>query len=220
MNTKMIFFTKDYDEGFLTEEEALEIGNYRKHIWINNALKKEESYRENQLWGGRYYLSPEENVTEVLIALGQNLNWTIKDNKQVINGYTVWDCKSYSNLQQDATYSKIVLNSGGNKIATISYNSATNVAMGGLKVFNYGNRPIPWGDSDDVFFEDSEIYFSFYDNGDIRTIFMIYDLFTNDSFWDSLDTFLKDSGDFFQKLGITNEELYYYTHVEPLVPNF
>jgi hypothetical protein len=58
-----------------TEEEALKLGNYRKHIWINNALKKEETYREHKLWDGVYYLSPEENLTEVLAVLGTHQKW-------------------------------------------------------------------------------------------------------------------------------------------------
>ncbi|MCJ7932806.1 MAG: hypothetical protein MUW56_04040 [Chryseobacterium sp.] len=218
MSTTVSFFNSNKKQ--ITEQQAFSLNNFSKHIHINNVLKKEETYRDNNLWGGRYYLSPGEDVIQVLTALDPSLNWTILSNKQIINNYTVWDCKFYTDLQQDATYSRIVLNSGGNKIATITYDSITHEAKGGLKVFNYGNKHIPWGDPDDVFFEDSEIYFSFYDNGDIRTIFMNYDLFSNDSFWDSLDVFLKDAGDFFQKLGITNEQLYYFTHVEPLVPNF
>ncbi|WP_160136615.1 hypothetical protein [Chryseobacterium sp. c4a] len=219
MSTNMIFFTNTYDDEFLTEEEALAGGSYIKHIWINNALKKEESYREHKLWGGVYYLSPEENVTEVLIALGQNLNWTLKNNKQLINGYIVWDCKFYSGLQEDTKYSKIVLNANGEKIATITYDSLTHQVKGGLKTYKFGNQPIPWGDPEDVFDEDSDIVFIFGEDGEVDTVHVSDFLFSNDFAYTAWQ-FFRAAGNFFQEMGLSEEEIYYYTHAEPLVPNF
>ncbi|AZA90462.1 Uncharacterised protein [Chryseobacterium nakagawai] len=219
MSAKMIFFTTPYDEEFLTEEEALEIGNYRKQIWINNALKKEESYRENQLWGGVYYLSPEENVVEILIALGQNLNWTLKDNEQKVKGYTVWDCKFYNALEQAPTYSKIVLDADGKKIATITHDSLTHQVKGGLKTYEFGNQSIPWGGSDDVFDEDSDIVFIFGEDGEVDAVHVSDFLFSND-FTYTASQFFRAAGNFFKEMGLSDQEIYYYTHAEPLVPNF
>ncbi|MDN3691920.1 hypothetical protein QWZ06_06445 [Chryseobacterium tructae] len=219
MSAKMIFFTTAYDEEFLTEEEALAGGSYIKQIWINNALKKEESYREHKLWGGVYYLSSEENVTEVLMALGQNLNWTLRDNKQFINGYTVWDCKFYSGLQEDTKYSKIVLNADGEKIATITYDSLTNQAKGGLKTYQFGNQPIPWGDPEDVFDEGSNIVFIFGEDGEVDIVHVSDFIFSNDFTYTAWQ-FSRAAGNFFQEMGLSDEEIYYYTHAEPLVPNF
>jgi hypothetical protein len=219
MSAKMIFFTTSHDEKFLTEEEALEIGDYTKHIWINNVVKKEESYRENQLWGGVYYLSPEENVTEVLITLGQNLNWTFKDNKQIINGYTVWDCKSYNNLIQSNTYTRIVSDAEEKEIAFITYDSLTLQATTGLKIYYYGNKPIPWGSSGNLFEEDSEIHFRFDENGELGSIFTTDIIFGNDPIYTPA-SFFKIAGNFFEEMGGCDDELYYYTHLEPVVPNF
>ncbi|REC63583.1 hypothetical protein DRF65_05685 [Chryseobacterium pennae] len=219
MSAKMIFFTTAYDDEFLTEEEALEAGNYTKHIWINNALKKEESYRENKLWGGVYYLSPEENVTEVLIALGQSLNWTIKDNKQVINGYPVWDCKSYDNLVKKTTYTRIVSDTEGIEIAIITYDSVTHQVKSGLKIYKFGNKPIPWGEPGSVFDEDSEIFFRFGEDGELDAVHVSDFLFSND-FAYTATQFFRAAGNFFQEMGLSEEEIYYYTHAEPLVPNF
>jgi hypothetical protein len=219
MTTEMIFFTTAYDEEPLTEEEALKVGNYTKHIWINNIVKKEESYRENQLSGGIYYLSPEENATEVLITLGQNLNWTFRDNKQVINGYTVWDCKFYNHLEQEPTYSKIVLNSDEKKIATITHDSFTHQVKGGLKTYRFGGQPIPWGDPEDVFDEDSDIMFLFNDDGELGAVYVSNFLFSND-FTYTAAQFFRAAGNFFQEMGLSDDEIYYYTHAEPIVPNF
>lgn len=218
MSAKMIFFTND-DNQFLTEEEALELGNYRKHIWINNALKKVETYIEHQLWGGIYYISPEENVPEVLIALGQDLKWTLQDNKQVSNGYTIWDCKLYSNLKQESTYSKIVLDADDNKIAAITLDSLTHQVKGGIKVYKFGNKPIPWGDPEAVFDKDAEILFRLGEDGELELVYVNDFLFSND-FSYTASQFFRAAGNFFEEMGLSEDEIYYYTHAEPVIPNF
>lgn len=218
MSAKMIFFTTD-DDRFLTEEEALKLGNYRKHIWIDNVLKKEEVYREFQLWGGTYYLSPEENLTEILIALDTNLKWTIKDNKQQVNGYTIWDGRSYDHLEQYPTYSKTVLDSDGQEIAIITYDSLTHNLKRGLKIYKFGNKPIPWGDPEAVFDEDTNIVFIFGEDGEVATVHVSDILFSND-FMYTADQFFRAAGNFFQEMGLSDEEIYYYTHAEPVIPNF
>ena len=69
---------------------------------------------KTNFWGG-YYLSPEENVTEVLNTLGPDLNWAIKSNKQIANGYTIWEIRWYDeNLQLKSKYAKRVNDSLGN----------------------------------------------------------------------------------------------------------
>lgn len=219
MSAKMFFFTNPYDEEFLTEEEALKLGNYRKHIWIDNVLKKEEIYRECQLWGGTYYLSPEENVTEVLIALGRNLKWTIKDNKQQVNGYTIWEGRSYDHLEQYPTYSKTVLDSDGQEIAIITYDTLTHNLKRGLKIYKFGNKPIPWGDPEDVFEEDSEILFSLGEDGEVEVVYVNSFLFSND-FSYTASQFFRAAGNFFEEMGLSDDEIYYYTHAEPVIPNF
>lgn len=67
--------------------------------------------------------------------------------------------------------------------------------------------------------EDAHIGFSFDDNGNIKRISMNEDLINNESNWTSLNKFLID-GDFFINQMMTQEQLYYFTHVEPVVPNF
>ncbi|BAP32837.1 ATP-binding domain 1 family member B [Chryseobacterium sp. StRB126] len=218
MSAKMFFFTTD-DGQFLTEDEALEQGNYQKHIWINNALKKEEIYREHQLWGGVYYLLPEENLTDILLALDTNLNWTIKDNKQLVNGYTIWDCKSYDRLEQASTYSKIVLDADDNEIAIITYDSITHQVKRGLKIYKIGNKPIPWGDPEAVFDEDTDIVFIFGEDGEVDTVHVSDVLFSND-FSYTASQFFRAAGNFFEEMGLSDNEIYYYTHIEPIVPNF
>lgn len=219
MSAKMIFFTNPYDEELLTEEEALKLGNYRKHIWINNALKKEETYREHKLWDGVYYLSPEENLTEVLAALGTHQKWGIKDNKQTFNDYTVWDCKFYHHFEQGPTYSKNVSDAEGFNIAIITYDSVTHQVKSGLKIYKFGGQPIPWGDPEAVFDEDSEIFFRFGEDGELDAVHVTDFLFSND-FTYTAAQFFRAAGNFFQEMGLSEDEIYYYTHAEPVIPNF
>ena len=49
---------------------------------------------------------------------------------------------------------------------------------------------------------------------------MNYNIINNDSYWRRLDKFLTDAGDMLEEIGLTQEKLYYFTHVEPVVPNF
>lgn len=219
MSTTIHFFNDN--NRLITEQQALQLNKYSKHLIIDNVLKKEEIYWDSNLWGGTYYLSAGENVTDVLLGLNPALKWSIMSNKQLVNGYTIWECRFYhENLEQESKYTKIAFDNVGDKIATVSYDTLTHQPKGAFKVFKYGNQPIPWGDPGDLFPEDSEICFSFSDDGNVENIFMLYDLFTNNSYWTNLNNFLADAGDFFQEMGVSPEELYYYTHVEPLVPNF
>lgn len=168
-----------------------------------------------------YYLSPSENVTAVLNDIGIGLNWAIKSNKQIINGYTIWEIRWYdNNLQTKSEYAKEVRDSSENHIATVTFDTITNQTKGAYKVFYYGNQQIPDGDPGDLFPEDSWIGFSFSDNGTIQNITMMYNMFNNEGYWTKLSRFLEDTGDFLQEIGMTPEKLNYFTNVNPVVPNF
>lgn len=219
MSTTIQFFNSN--NKLITEQQANQLNRFSKNIFIDNILKKEEIYYDKILWGGEYYLSPGENVSDILTQLNPALKWSIMSNKQIVNGYTVWEARSYfENLQQKPKYSKKVFNNIGSHIATVSFDSITNQAKGAYKVFNYGNQQIPWGDPGDLFPEDSWIGFSFSDDGNIKSISMMYDIINNESYWTDLNDFLADAGDMLEEIGLTQEKLYYFTHVEPVVPNF
>lgn len=221
MSTTINFYNRN--NNLITEQQANQLNDFLKEIHIDNILKKKETYYDKTLWGGTYYLSPGENVTEVLTNLGAHLKWSIASNKQVINGYTVFDYRFYDdNLQQESKYSKEVTDNLGNHIATVSFDSVTNQAISAYKVFNYGNQQIPWEDSGDLFPEDSWISFSisYKDNEKIVAVTMMYDIINNDSLWTDLNSFLTDAEDMLEEIGLTQEKLDYFTNIEPVVPNF
>lgn len=142
-------------------------------------------------------------------------------NKQIINGYTVWESRFYfENLEQKPYYSKIVIDNQGKEIAIVEYDRITNQPKGAYKEFRYGNKQIPGAAQGELFPEGSEIYFNFSDDGKIESILMNYDIINNPSRWENLNKFLEEANSFLQGIGVTSEQLYYFTHVEPLVPNF
>lgn len=219
MSTTLQFLNSN--NKLITEQQANQLNRFSKNTFIDGILKKEEDYHENVLRGGVYYLSPEENIAQVLNDIGVGLNWAIMSNKQIINGYTLREIRWYDdNLQTKSEYAKEIKDNLGNDIATISFDSITNQAKGAYKVFYYGNKQIPWGKPGELFPDDSEISFLFSDDGNIENITMNYNVINNESYWKSLDKFLTDAGDFLEEIGMTQDQLYYFTHVEPVVPNF
>ncbi len=219
MSTTTQFFNSN--NKLITEQQANQLNSFSKNIYIDGFLKKEEDYRENILKGGVYYLSPSENVTAVLNDIGIGLNWAIKSNKQIINGYTIWEIRWYdNNLQTKSEYAKEVRDSSENPIATVTFDTITNQTKGAYKVFYYGNQQLPDGDPGDLFPDDSWIGFSFSDDGTIQNITMMYNMFNNEGYWTKLSRFLEDTGDFLQEIGMTPEKLNYFTNVNPVVPNF
>lgn len=205
---------------FITEQQANQLSEFSKLFYEDNALKREDVYYENKLWGGEYYLSPGENVTEVLNALGPELDWAIMSNKQIINGYTVWEIRWYDeNLQLKSKYAKSVDDSMGKHVATVEYDVVTDQPKGAFKIFNFGGMHIPWDELDMFFADDAYISFSFDENNQIEQISMNEDIINNESYWTSLNKFLND-GDFFISQMMTQNQINYFTNVQPLVPNF
>lgn len=207
---------------FVTEHQANNMNEFSKLFYINDVIKKHENYNNKELKGGLYYISPLENIIDVLTDVNNSvLKWSFMSNKQMINGYTVWDSKRYKqNFEQEPVFTKIVLDNKGMEVATVEYDSITLETKGAYKTFNYGGKPIPWAETNKYFPEDSEITFLFSPNGNIESIYMNYDILNNESHWKELNHFLVDSQEFFQQLGVTPEQLYYFTHVDPLVPDF
>ena len=218
MNTS-IKYQNDVQK-FITEQQANQLDDFSKLFYEDDLIKKKETYFENQLIGGVYYLSPGENVAEVLNNLGANLTWAIRSNKQVVNGYTIWDSKGYNeNIQPKPTYTKIVYDLEGRNIANIAFDTQTNQSKGAYKTFYFGGMHVPWGDEDMFFAEDAMISFRVDDNGNIKRVSMNEDIINNESNWENLNEFLIDGAFFIENMMPPNK-LYYFTHVEPIVPNF
>jgi hypothetical protein len=207
-------------ENFITEQQANQLSDFSKLYYENNILKKEETYINNQLEGGVYYLSPDENINEVLTNLGVHLNWAIMSNEQIINGYKVFELRGYNeNFQNDPEYSKVVYDYENRVIATVAFDSQTHLTKGAYKAFYFGGMHVPWDDDDIFFEEDARVIFSFDTNGSIENISMNVDIINNESNWISLNKFLID-GAFFIENMMPSNKLDYFTNVEPIVPDF
>lgn len=123
MSTTIKFVNKK--NNIITEQQANTINEFSKLFLIDDILKKHENYYYNELKGGIYYLSPLENINQVLADLDNaQLKWSLMNNKQMINGYTIWDSKRYdANFLQESTFTKIVLDNKGIEIAIVEYDT-------------------------------------------------------------------------------------------------
>ena len=126
-------------ESFITEEEAEQLSDYSKLFYEDGALKKEETYKDGVLWGGVYCLGSSEDPITVVKQLGPHLMWSIGSNKQIVNGYTVWEYRFYTEaLELKPTFSKITYDSELRVVGVIGYDTATLQAINGLKTFYLG----------------------------------------------------------------------------------
>lgn len=43
---------QNFQKEFITEQQALQLNDYVKLFYVDNQLKKDETYRGRELWGG------------------------------------------------------------------------------------------------------------------------------------------------------------------------
>lgn len=204
-------------EEFVTAQQALQLNEYLKLFFIDNNLKKRERYFDNELWGGVYYLSDNESPTDVLTELGANLKWSFCVNEEIINGYTVFEYRSYDkNLQLEPKYNKNIKDPSGKVEAYVGYSTDTNEPISAFKVFNMGGLQVPNELEGILWEEDATITFSIDENG-VYDITMNYDWINNDSQWRSLEDF--QIHQWFVEAMFPGDMLAYFASLD-LVPNF
>jgi len=189
----------------VTEQQAAHLNTYSKLIYINEILKKEMRYRAAEPWGAIYYLDSREDALSILNQLDSNFKWSFLIT-EVVNGYKVHKSKGYDkNLNLKSKYYKKVLDTNDNLIATVMFDTQTNEPLEALKIFRFS--------------EGEEITFDFNDNGSIEEINISTMILSNEMSYNSLDSFLADINEFIGDF-ISQEQLDYFTNVEPIVPNF
>jgi len=205
-------------ESFITEEEANQLNDYSKLFYEDGALKKEETYKDGVLWGGVYRLGSSEDPITVVKQLGPHLMWSIGSNKQLVNGYTIWEYRFYTEtLALKPTFSKIAYDSKLRVVGVISYDTATLQVKSGLKTFYFGGVLVE-GETNSYYEEDSEINFNF-DSTTLSQIFMNSEIINNEGSFDTLNSFVQEAGTLIDYL-FTPAQLDYYSNLEPLAPPF
>ena len=205
-------------ESFITEEEANQLSDYSKLFYEDGVLKKDETYRNGELWGGVYYLATGEDPISMIKKLGPHLMWSIGSNKQLVNGYTIWEYRFYTEaLALKPTFSRIAYDSKLRVVGVISYDTATLQVKSGLKTFFFGGVLVE-GETNSYYEEDSEINFNF-DSTTLSQIFMNSEIINNEGSFDTLNSFAQEAGTLIDYL-FTPAQLDYYSNLEPLAPPF
>lgn len=211
---------KNVSGSIITTQQKNNLKDYYELKFVDNKLKMEFFYYNNEKVNGIYFISSNENINNVLNSLDTSHRWCIMSNKEIINGYSVWK-KNYvdGNILSDV-YSKTVYNANSQEVAEIGYDSNEMPTRGGFKILYIGNKDITFDDDyvDGVFDNDAEVIFYFGADGNISSIG------TNTKvFWEPytiLPKFLRE-----QQNGpilnlMTPAMLSYFTNFLPLVPNF
>jgi hypothetical protein len=219
MSKKMIKYKNSHDQ-YITEQQALQLDDFSKLHYVNNQLKKEELFINNELNGGLYFPSPNENIVDMLNQLGSSLRWSIGTNHQVVNDYDILEYRYYDeNLQLKPKFSKVVTDSNERLVATVSFGTQTQESMSAFKKFYFGGRQIPEADNGIVFEEDASVSFSFNNDSEIEKIIMNIDFINNSPIWNNVSSFLNAAGDWVDEI-MTPDQVSYFTNVEPVIPNF
>ncbi len=190
---------------FVTQQQSMLLKDYSKLYFIDHELKKEEKFLDRIPLNGLYYLNNSENPLSIVNQLNPNFSWTFLT-KTILNGYSIFESKAFdSSLQLKPKYYKKVFNTNEKHIATIMFDSQTNTPLGGIKIFR--------------FWEDEEILFNFNDEGIVRKISISNMILSNEMTYYDLSGFLDEIDEFVGDI-ITQEQLDYFTNLEPLVPDF
>lgn len=216
MSTRIEFINTSGN--IITPQQLSVTRDYYKLNFIDHILKTKYFYINNQIIDAFYYLSIGENIIEVGTNLDQSHNWSIINDYQTINNYSIWKQNYLKNNHLSDVYAKKVYDANNNEIASIGYDSCGNPTRGGAKTFYLGGHNIMEdGYVEGVFEDDAYIVFYFDINGNIE-IHTNTELFFKP--YNNLSRFLKaQQGGAILGL-MTPEMITYYTNLLPLVPNF
>jgi len=204
----------------ITIQQKNSLEDYYELKFIDNTLKMEFLYYNNEVVNGTYFMSSDENINNVISSLDLSHKWSIMSEKEIINGYSVWKKKYIYKGTLSVVHSKTVFSSNNEEVAQIGYDSNGMPTRGGYKILNVANKNITFDDDyiDGVFDSDAEVIFYFDENGEIDSIDTNTKVFSEP--YTILSKFLRE-----QQNGpilnlMTPIMLSYFTNLLPLVPNF
>lgn len=204
----------------ITIQQKNSLEDYYELKFIDNTLKMEFLYYNNEIVNGTYFMSPGENINNVIGSLDLSHKWSIMSDKEIINGYSVWKKNYMYKGTLSVVYSKTVFNSNNQEVAQIGYDSSGMPTRGGYKILNIANKNIIFDvdDIDGFFDNDAEVIFYFDENGEISSIDTNTKVFSEP--YTILPKFLREQKDGPILNLMTPAMLSYFTNFLPLVPNF
>jgi hypothetical protein len=206
-----------YTDGFgseISSEQQRKLVNYDKLTFDSGNLKMIESFHQSRgIDYGiiKYFLSPEENKTDLLqhySSAVNNVSCIFYFNKQFANNINLWDYEEYRKDEKLYFKGKQAFDALNRLVFVCGFDLATNQLKDRAKKYYYGAAA-------ENSTNDSILWFTYDSNGDLNSITDIQEKFGyNESI--SLDEYLADT-DFSQIDFPWNQHPYYHA-VTPYLP--
>lgn len=166
---------------YISEIETSLLTDYYILYFLNDLLKIKKETFGGEPFLGEYYLSIDEDITNIIGGLDSSYKWFFVT-QDIVNTYAIKEKRSYNeNLQPSLFFFKEVRDSNDKFIALIKYNTETNQSIGAFKVFRY---------------QEEEITFSFKEDGQIEKIDLTEMILSNELSYNNLDSFLNEIEEF------------------------
>ena len=155
---------KNYFGVEITNQQANQLDEYDELTFVDNRLKIEKKYYDNELEGIYIYIYPDENESAILNTLTEpDFEYSIIKDFEQINGYDTWKSYAYKNCVLDSQYSMEVFDAQDRQIAIIGYDETGAIDFPGWKKYYISNNIIydENGNIDIKYSEDSYVKFDF-----------------------------------------------------------
>ena len=155
---------KNYFGVEITNQQANQLDEYDELTFVDNRLKIEKKYYDNELEGIYIYIYPDENESAILNTLTEpDFEYSIIKDFEQINGYDTWKSYAYKNGVLDSQYSMEVFDAQDRQIAIIGYDETGAIDFPGWKKYYISNNIIydENGNIDIKYSEDSYVKFDF-----------------------------------------------------------
>lgn len=161
---------KNFFGAEITNQQANQLDEYTEQTYVDNQIKIERKYFENELEIIYIYIYPDDDVNAILSTLTEpDLEYTIVKDFEQINGYDTWKYFAYENGVLDSRYTIKVFDAQGRDIAVAGYDENGTIDFPGWKKYYISNNIIydENGNIDIKYSEDSYIVFDFM-NGELE----------------------------------------------------
>ena len=89
---------KNYYGVEVTSQQSNQLNNYSELTIIDNRLKKEKHFYENELEFIKIFIYPDEDVNSILNSLTElDTEYSIAKDLEEVNGYIIWKHFHYKN---------------------------------------------------------------------------------------------------------------------------
>lgn len=197
----------------VTKQQSLQGGCFNEKYYVDDRLKQNRNFWDNEIQVVYFYVYPDENLTDELNTLGKNVVYSIAKEMETINGYEVWKYYDYKNGSLDDKMSSIKVFDSQNRMIAIKL-FVDGILKKGRKIYYLAGKHVVnlEEELDFIYKEDDMITFKFGTDGvKISVSFNPADgYFTNAGLF---------HGTYEDRLPfMTDDILNYFTNADQLVP--